>query len=82
MLVIVEHGDVHFLFQALFNDETFRRFDVLKVDPAKGRPHQFHRAAKFVGILGVQFDIDGIHIRKPFEQNRFPLHHGFAAQRA
>ena len=69
VLVIVENGDVHFLFQALFDDKTFGRFDVFEVDAAKGRTHQTHRVAKGVGVFGIKFDIDGIHVSKAFEED-------------
>ena len=81
VLVIVENRNVHFLFQTLLDDKTFRRFDILKVNPAKGRPHQTDRIDNFVGVFGIQLDIDRIHIGKAFEQNCLALHHRFRCQR-
>ena len=39
MLVIMKNRDIHFLFQALFNDKTFRRLDIFKIDTAKTGAH-------------------------------------------
>ena len=75
MLIIVEDRNVHFFLQALLDDETFRRLDILKIDPAKGRPHQPDRAAKLVRVFGVQLDIDRVYIGKALEQYRLALHH-------
>ena len=36
----------------------------------------------FVGILGVQLDIENVDIGEAFEQNAFAFHDGFAGQRA
>ena len=82
VLVVVKDGNIHFLLQTLFDDETFRRLDVLKVDAAKGRPHQLDRLDDFLGVLGVQLDVDGIHIGEPFKQDGLALHHRFGRQRA
>ena len=80
MLIIVENGDVHFLFQALFDDKTFGRFDVFEVDAAKGRAHQADRVAECVGVFGVQLDVDGVHIGEAFEEDGLALHHWLAGQ--
>ena len=58
MLIIMENGDVHFLFQTLFNDETFGRLDIFKVYAAKCWANQFNRFAKFIGVLCVHLDVD------------------------
>ncbi len=82
VLVIMEDRDVHDLFQALFNDETFRSLDVFKVDTTKGRPHQGNRLDDLIRVFGVQFDIDRVHIGKTLEQDRLALHHRLGGQRA
>ena len=38
MLVIVKHGNVHQLLQALLDDEAFGRLDIFQVDPPKDGP--------------------------------------------
>jgi hypothetical protein len=78
----MEHRNVHDFLKPLFDDETFRRLDVLKVDAAKGRTHQRHGFDNFFGVFGVQFDVDGVHIGKAFEQNRLAFHHWLGRQRA
>ncbi len=81
MLVVVKDGNIHLFFQTLFNDETFRRLDILKVDPAERRPHQLDRVDECLGVFGVQLDVDRIHVGEPFEQHRLALHHRFRRQR-
>ena len=76
MLVVMEHRNVHFFLKALFNNETFGRLDIFKVDPAKGGAHQAHSLAKGVWVFGVQFDVDGVHICEAFEKDRFAFHYG------
>ncbi len=75
MLVVVEDRDVHPLFQSLFDDEAFRRLDILKVDAAEARLHQLHRIDELVDVLGLEFDIDRIHVGKTLEQDRLTFHH-------
>ena len=82
VLVVVKDRNVHLFFKALLNDETLRRFDVLKVDAAKGWAHQTHRVAELIGVFGVQLDIDRVHIGKALKQNRFTFHNRLRAQRA
>ncbi len=81
VLVVVEHRNVHFFLEPLFDDETFGRFDVLKIDPAKGGAHQAHGIAEGVGVFGIEFDINRIDVGKAFEQNRFAFHHWLGRQR-
>ena len=82
VLVVVEHRNIHLLFQGLFDDETLGRLDVLKVDATKGRTHQLHRLDEFIRVFSVEFDVDRVHICKAFEQNRLTFHHRLGAQRA
>ena len=82
VLVVVEHRNVHQLFQALLDDEAFRRLDVLKVDAAKGWPHQPDRIDDLFRVLGVQLDVDGVHIGEALEEHRLALHHRLRGQRA
>ena len=81
VLVVVEDRDVHLFLKALFDDETFRRLDVLKVNAAKTWPHQANGVNDFIGVLGVQLDVYGINVCETFEQNRLTLHHGLGRQR-
>ena len=80
MLIVMKDGNIHFLFQALLDDETLRCLDILQVDTAEGRSHQPHGGAEFIRILGIQLDIDGVHIGKALEQHRLALHHRLGSQ--
>ena len=82
VLVVVEDGDVHLFLQALLDDEAFRRLDVLKVDAAEAGLHQLHRAAEFVGVLGVDLDVDRVHVGEALEQHRLAFHHRLRRQGA
>ena len=82
MLVIMKDGDVHPLFQRLFDDEAIGRGDVFQIDAAKAWAHQSHRVDKGFGIFGIEFQINRINISKAFEQDRLALHHRFGGQRA
>ena len=75
MLIVVKNGDVHFFLKTLFDDKALGCLDILQIDPAKCRPHQFNRVDKCLGVFGVQFDIDRIHIGEPLEQNRLAFHY-------
>ncbi len=74
--------DFHLVLQALFNDETLWRLDVLQVDSAECRLHQLDRIHDRVHVLGVQFDVDRIHIGEPLEQNGLAFHHRLGRQGA
>ena len=80
VLIVMKDRDIHLFLEALFNDETFRRLDVLKVDTAKRRTHQFACVNERLGVLGIQFDINRVHVGKAFEQNRLAFHHRLGCQ--
>ena len=77
MLIIMHDRDFHPLFQCLFDDETFGRFDVFKIDPAEAWFQQGNRFDEFVGVFGGDFEIDRIDISEAFEQDGLAFHHGF-----
>ena len=82
MLVVVENGYVHTLAQFAFDDETFRRLDVLEVDGAEGgfqRRDDLHHLA---GIGLVDLDVEGVDAREFLEQDRLSLHHRLGGQGA
>src|SRR5215218_5530425 len=54
VLVVVEDGDVEGLLEPVLDLEAARGGDVLEVDAAEGRRHQFDRADDLVGVLGVE----------------------------
>ncbi len=82
VLVIMHDRDLHPLLERLLNDETFGRFDVLKIDPSKAGFHQCNRVDEGFGIFGVEFDIDRIHIGEPLEEYGLAFHHGLRCKRA
>ena len=82
VLVVVEHWNVEELAQPLFDDEAFRRLDVLQIDPAEGRVQKAHAIDELVDVAGVDLEIDRVDIGKAFEQRAFALHDGLGSQRA
>ena len=75
VLIIVEDRNIHPLLQSGFDDEAFRRLDILKVDAAERRLQQFHAGDELVDVLGVNFKIDAVDIGKALEQHRLAFHH-------
>ena len=67
MLIIMENWYIHAFAQLLFDNKTFWRFDIFKINPAKSRCQQCHGFDKFFRICGVQFQINAIDISKFFE---------------
>ena len=82
MLVIVKNGNVHQFAQALFDDETFRRLDVFKIDAAEGRPEVANGGDEFVRIFRRDFEIDRIDVGEALEQDGFALHDRLGGQGA
>ena len=81
VLVVVEDRDVHQLAQALLDDEALRRFDVLEVDAAEGRPEIAHAVHELVDVLGVDLEVDAVDVGEALEQDGLALHHRLAGQR-
>ena len=81
VLVIMKDGNIHLFFQTLLDDKTFRRFDVFQINAAKRRTHQLDRINDGFGVFGIQFDVDRIYIREPFEQDRLAFHHRLGGKR-
>ena len=82
VLVVVENGDIHFLFEPLLDDKTLGSFDILEVNAAKGRPHQPNSVTECVGVFGIQLDINRIDVSEALEQHRLAFHHRLGRQRA
>jgi hypothetical protein len=82
VLVVVEHRDVHQFAQALLDDETFRRLDVLQIDAAPAGAEIAYAIDEFVGVLGGHFQIDGVDVGEALEQHCLAFHHGLCRQRA
>ncbi len=67
VLVIMKNRYIHDFFELLLNYKALRRFNILKIDTAKCRPHQLNCVDNFVGVFGIQLDIDRVYIGKAFE---------------
>ena len=74
MLVVVEHGDVAQLLQLRFDLKAPGRRDILQIDSAEGTGDQMHRIDKFIHILALDTQREGIHIAECLEQGAFALH--------
>ena len=55
MLIVMEDRNVNKLAKSAFNDEALRCFDILKVDPAKGRAKIAHAVDEFVSVFCIDF---------------------------
>ena len=75
MLIVVKDRNLHPLAADLFNDETIGRFDVFKVDRAKGRFKRADDIGKLIGVGFVHLDVKAINIGEFLEQNRLASHH-------
>ena len=82
VLVVMEHRNVEQLAQPLLDHETFRRPDVLEVDPAPALAQDLYGVDELIRIFGRNFQVDGIDIGEAFEQDGLAFHHRFCCQRA
>ena len=82
VLIVVEDGNVHQFAQALLDDEALGRLDVLQIDAAERRPEIAHAVDEGFGVLGVDFQIDGIDVGEALEQHRLAFHHRLGGERA
>ena len=82
MLIVVEDRDFHGLLQRLFNVKTLRRLDIFQVDSAESGLQNLARADDFVGVLGIQLDIEDVDIGEALEEHALAFHDGFAGERA
>ena len=80
VLVVMEDRDVHQFAQPLLDDEAFGRLDVLQIDPAEGGSEEAYAVDEFVGVLGIDLQIDRVHIGKALEEHGFAFHHRFRCQ--
>ncbi len=81
VLIVMENGDFHGAPQLFFDQETLRRLDVFEIDAAEGRLKHLTGTDYLAGIMGGEFDIENVNIRKALEQNAFSFHHGFSGER-
>jgi hypothetical protein len=82
VLVVVEDRDVEQLAQLLLDDEALGRLDVLEIDPAPALAQEPHAIDDLVGILRVDFEVDGVDVGKALEQHGLAFHHRLGGERA
>ena len=82
MLVIVHHGDVEGLLEALLDVEALRGLDILEVDTTKGGSDALYCLAELLGILLGYLDIEYVDTTVDLEEQTFTLHDGLAAHGA
>jgi hypothetical protein len=82
VLVVVEDGDIHPLFELLFNVEALRRLDVFKVDAAERRLHRGDHVDQLVRVVLGQFDVEDVDTGEFLEQTALAFHHRLGGQRA
>ncbi len=82
VLVVVEHGDVHQALELFFDVEALRGLDVLQVDAAERGFEQQDGLDDVVRVVGVQLDIENVHVGEALEQDPFAFHDRLAGQRA
>lgn len=77
MLVIVEHRDVHALFQRRLDDEAIGCGNIFEIDAAKAWREQFDRLDEALRIFGIDLKVDRIDVGEALEQHRLAFHHRF-----
>ena len=82
VLVVVKDRDVEFFLEDALDFEAFRRFDVFQVDAAEGRRERADDRDHFLDRLGVDLDVEHVHVGEALEQDAFAFHDGLGGQRA
>jgi hypothetical protein len=82
VLVVMEHRNVEQFAQALLDDEAFRRLDVFQIDAAPALAEEAHAIDELLDILGVDLEVDAVHVGEALEQDGLALHHRLRRQRA
>ena len=80
VLVVVHERDVELLAQAGLDLEALRGLDILEVDAAEGGGDGLHRADEFIGVRGIDLDVEGVDAGVGFEEHALALHDGFRGQ--
>ncbi|MCY1524544.1 hypothetical protein D9M68_594830 [compost metagenome] len=81
MLIVMEDRDIHYLAQALLDDETVRRLDILEIDAAEGRTEEAHTIDELLRVRRIDLEVNRVDVREPLEQDRFALHHRLRCER-
>ena len=67
MLIVVEDGNLHGLAQRLFDVEAVRRLDIFQIDATECGLEQLAHFDDFVGVVGVELNVEHIDIGEAFE---------------
>ena len=82
VLIVMKHGNVEQLAQALLDYKALGRANVLQVDPAPAFAQEPYAIDDLVGVLGGHFEVDGIDVGETLEQHRLAFHDRLRCQRA
>ncbi len=82
VLVVVEHGNIEQLAQALLDDEAFGRLDVLEIDAAESGMEKAHAVDELVDVARRDLEIDRVDAGETLEENGLPFHHRLGRERA
>ena len=82
MLVIVENGDIHPLFQAVLDFKTFRRLDVFQVDATESRFQRGDGFDEFFRVSLIDFNVKHINTGKLLEEHALAFHDRLTGERA
>lgn len=77
MLIVVEDRDWHGLFEAGFDFEAVRAFDIFEIDTTKRGSELLNGGDKVLCVFSLEAKINGIETSKFFEKNTFTFHHRF-----
>ena len=81
MLIVVENGDIHPLFQAVLDFKTFRCLDVFQVDAAESRFQRSDGFNEFFRIGLIDFNVKHINASKLLEEHALAFHDRLAGER-
>ena len=82
VLIVVEDRDLHRLDQRFLDVEALRRLDVFQIDAAEGGLENLAGADDFIGVLGVELDIEDVDIGEALEQDGLAFHYRLAGEGA
>ena len=74
VLIVVHDRDVQLAAQALFDDKTLGRRDVLQIDAAEDRRDLAHGGDDLVRVLAGQADRKGVQVAERLEDHALALH--------
>ena len=76
VLVVMEHGNVTDLREALLHLKATRRGDVLEVNAAERTGEEVDCPHQFINILRLDTERESVHVGKGLEERALPFHDG------